>query len=177
MAGGDLRLNNRKLKVRALPKIFLILLKLTLLHLTWVTNYMLLKCQPKLQNHAPNTVYQVKKISRAAMKAAQEAAKAAKAPVKGKKNNIFFNIQKHQFKTGAFYAQFLPFFFEKAKSLYRIIIFRSSTTLFQLNPPVVHSIFMPNTGIKGCHFHQGYPKIYFNLFFSLLQSNRLIFAR
>jgi hypothetical protein len=29
------------------------------------------------------------KISRAAMKAAQEAAKAAKAPVKGKKNNIF----------------------------------------------------------------------------------------
>jgi hypothetical protein len=28
------------------------------------------------------------KISRAAMKAAQEAAKAAKAPVKGKKNNI-----------------------------------------------------------------------------------------
>jgi large subunit ribosomal protein L25 len=32
------------------------------------------------------------KISRAAMKAAQEAAKAAKAPVKGKKNNIFNHI-------------------------------------------------------------------------------------
>jgi large subunit ribosomal protein L25 len=31
------------------------------------------------------------KISRAAMKAAQEAAKAAKAPVKGKKN-IFYHI-------------------------------------------------------------------------------------
>jgi hypothetical protein len=43
MAGGDLRLNNRKLKVKALPKIFLILLKLILHHLTWVTNYMLLK--------------------------------------------------------------------------------------------------------------------------------------
>jgi hypothetical protein len=41
MAGGDLRLNNRKLKVKALPKIFLILLKLILRHLTWVTNYML----------------------------------------------------------------------------------------------------------------------------------------
>jgi hypothetical protein len=51
MAGGDLRLNNRKLKVKALPKIFLILLKI-LHHLTWVTNYMLLKSYTRLQNHA-----------------------------------------------------------------------------------------------------------------------------
>jgi hypothetical protein len=39
--------------------------------------------------HPDNTVICQVKISRAAMKAAQEAAKAAKAPVKGKKNNIF----------------------------------------------------------------------------------------
>jgi large subunit ribosomal protein L25 len=46
--------------------------------------------------HPDNTVICQVKISRAAMKAAQEAAKAAKAPVKGKKNNIFSINQKHQ---------------------------------------------------------------------------------
>jgi large subunit ribosomal protein L25 len=43
MAGGDLRLNNRKLKVKALPKNLPDFVELILHHLTWVTNYMLLK--------------------------------------------------------------------------------------------------------------------------------------
>jgi hypothetical protein len=60
--------------------------------------------------HPDNTVICQVKISRAAMKAAQEAAKTAKSkPVKGKKNNIFSNNQKHQFvKLVAFFI-ILPF--------------------------------------------------------------------
>jgi hypothetical protein len=58
--------------------------------MTWVTNYMLLKCQLKLQNHAPNnTVICQVKISRAAMKAAQEAKSSKSRTCKGRKNNIF----------------------------------------------------------------------------------------
>jgi hypothetical protein len=45
MAGGDLRLNNRKLKVRALPKHLPDFIEADITPLTWVTNYMLLKCQ------------------------------------------------------------------------------------------------------------------------------------
>jgi hypothetical protein len=48
------------------------------------------------------------KISRAAMKAAQEAAKAAKAPVKGKKNNIFIISKSISCKTGAFFYLICP---------------------------------------------------------------------
>jgi large subunit ribosomal protein L25 len=86
MAGGDLRLNNRKLKVKTYLKIFLILLKLILHHLTWVTNYMLLKFLHQTSKSCTQTTQfcQVK-ISRAAMKAAQEAAKSSKAPVKERK--------------------------------------------------------------------------------------------
>jgi hypothetical protein len=114
MAGGDLRLNNRKLKVKALPKIFLILLKLILHHLTWVTNYTQVPTPDFKIMHPDNTVICQVKISRAAMKAAQEAAKAAKAPVKGKKN-IFFSIISKSIscKTGAFFylsSTFLDYF-------------------------------------------------------------------
>jgi large subunit ribosomal protein L25 len=106
MAGGDLRLNNRKLKVKALPKIFLILLKLTLLHLTWVTNYMLLKFLPDFKiMHPDNTVICQVKILCAAMKAAQEAAKLQKHL---QKENNFHHIKSISFNTGAF---FLHLFF------------------------------------------------------------------
>ncbi len=64
------------------------MLKQTSRLLTWVTNYTLPKCQRQTSKslHPDNTVICQVKISRAAMKAAQEAAKAAKAgPAKGKK--------------------------------------------------------------------------------------------
>ena len=87
MAGGDLRLNTRKLKVKALPKnlpdfIEADITPLDMGNKLYVTklandNYKLI--------HTENTVVAQVRISRAAMKAAQEAAKAAKAPVKGKK--------------------------------------------------------------------------------------------
>jgi large subunit ribosomal protein L25 len=87
MAGGDLRLNNRKLKVKALPKNLPDFIEADItpldmgnkLYVTKVTspNYKIM--------HPDNTVICQVKISRAAMKAAQEAAKAAKAPAKGKK--------------------------------------------------------------------------------------------
>ena len=87
MAGGVLRLNQRKLKVRALPAnlpdyVEADISELEMGNKLYVTklpvdNYKLL--------HPDNTVVAQVKISRAAMKAAQEAAKAAKAPAKGKK--------------------------------------------------------------------------------------------
>jgi len=87
LLGGVLRLNSRKLKVKALPKnlpdfIEADISQLQMGNKLYVTavandNYKLL--------HPDNTVVAQVRISRAAMKAAQEAAKAAKAPAKGKK--------------------------------------------------------------------------------------------
>ncbi len=87
MGGGVLRLNQRKLKVRALPAnlpdfVEADITDLEMGNKLYVTklptnNYRLL--------HPDNTVVCQVRISRAAMKAAQEAAKAAKAPAKGKK--------------------------------------------------------------------------------------------
>jgi large subunit ribosomal protein L25 len=87
LLGGDLRLNTRRLKVKALPKNLPDFVEANISELQMgnklyvtklvVDNYKLL--------HPDNTVVCQVKISRAAMKAAQEAAKAAKAPAKGKK--------------------------------------------------------------------------------------------
>ena len=82
-----MRLNTRRLKVKALPKnlpdyVEANISELQMGNKLYVTkvvtnNYKLM--------HPENTVICQVKISRAAMKAAQEAAKAAKAPAKGKK--------------------------------------------------------------------------------------------
>lgn len=87
LLGGDLRLNTRRLKVKALPKnlpdfIEANISELQMGNKLYVTklvssNYKLL--------HPDNTVVAQVRISRAAMKAAQEAAKAAKAPAGKKK--------------------------------------------------------------------------------------------
>ncbi len=87
LAGGVLRLNTRKLRVKALPKnlpdfVEADITPLEMGNKLYVTklvsdNYKLL--------HPENTVVAQVRISRAAMKAAQEAAKAAKAPAAKKK--------------------------------------------------------------------------------------------
>ncbi|MFL9838428.1 50S ribosomal protein L25/general stress protein Ctc [Flavobacterium sp. ST-75] len=87
MAGGVLRLNQRKLKVRALPTNLPDFVEADITNLEmgnklYVTevpsdNFKLL--------HPDNTVVAQVRISRAAMKAAQEAAKAAKEATKKKK--------------------------------------------------------------------------------------------
>ena len=87
LGGGVLRVNQRKLKVRALPAnlpdyVEANISELEMGNKLYVTklpteNFKLL--------HPDNTVVAQVRISRAAMKAAQEAAKAAKAPAKGKK--------------------------------------------------------------------------------------------
>ncbi|NBL64679.1 50S ribosomal protein L25/general stress protein Ctc [Flavobacterium sp. NST-5] len=87
MAGGVLRLNQRRLKVRALPKnlpdfVEADITELEMGNKLYVTK---LKTEDFKLLHPENTVVAQVKISRAAMKAAQEAAKAAKAPAKGKK--------------------------------------------------------------------------------------------
>jgi large subunit ribosomal protein L25 len=87
LLGGVLRLNARKLKVKALPKnlpdfIETDISELEMGNKLYVTK--LVSDKYKLL-HPDNTVVAQVRISRAAMKAAQEAAKAAKAPVKGKK--------------------------------------------------------------------------------------------
>jgi large subunit ribosomal protein L25 len=87
LLGGVLRLNARKLKVKALPKnlpdfIDADISSLEMGNKLYVTK--LASDKYKLM-HPDNTVVAQVRISRAAMKAAQEAAKAAKAPAKGKK--------------------------------------------------------------------------------------------
>jgi len=87
LLGGVLRLNQRRLKVKALPAnlpdfVEADISSLEMGNKLYVTklasdNYKLM--------HPDNTVVAQVRISRAAMKAAQEAAKAAKAPAKGKK--------------------------------------------------------------------------------------------
>jgi len=87
LLGGVLRLNTRKLRVKALPKNLPDFVEAEISHLEmgnklYVTK--LVSDKYKLL-HPDNTVVAQVRISRAAMKAAQEAAKAAKAPAKGKK--------------------------------------------------------------------------------------------
>ena len=87
LLGGVLRLNTRRLKVKALPKnlpdfIDADISPLEMGNKLYVTK--LVSDKYKLL-HPDNTVVAQVRISRAAMKAAQEAAKAAKAPAKGKK--------------------------------------------------------------------------------------------
>ncbi|MCI4442664.1 MAG: 50S ribosomal protein L25/general stress protein Ctc [Lentimicrobium sp.] len=87
LLGGVLRLNTRRLKVKALPKnlpdfVEAEISQLEMGNKLYVTK--LVSDKYKLL-HPDNTVVAQVRISRAAMKAAQEAAKAAKAPAKGKK--------------------------------------------------------------------------------------------
>ena len=87
LGGGDLRLNTRRLKVKALPKnlpdfIEADITPLEMGNKLYVTK--LVSENYKLM-HPDNTVVCQVRISRAAMKAAQEAAKAAKAPAGKKK--------------------------------------------------------------------------------------------
>jgi len=87
LAGGVLRLNQRKLKVRALPANLPDFVEASISELEMGNKLYVTKIPVdnfKLLN-PDNTVVAQVRISRAAMKAAQEAAKAAKAPAKGKK--------------------------------------------------------------------------------------------
>jgi large subunit ribosomal protein L25 len=87
MAGGDLRLNNRKLKVKALPKNLPDFIEADITSLDMGNKLYVTKVPSENFKimHPDNTVICQVKISRAAMKAAQEAAKAAKAPTGKKK--------------------------------------------------------------------------------------------
>jgi len=87
LLGGDLRLNQRRLKVKALPKNLPDFVEANISELQMGNKLYVTKLEAKNFKlmHPDNTVVCQVKISRAAMKAAQEAAKAAKAPAKGKK--------------------------------------------------------------------------------------------
>ena len=87
LAGGVLRLNTRRVKVKALPKHLPDFVEADITGLEMGNKLYITKLAVdniKLM-HPDNTVVAQVRISRAAMKAAQEAAKAAKAPAKGKK--------------------------------------------------------------------------------------------
>lgn len=87
LGGGVLRLNQRKLKVRALPANLPDFVEANISELEMGNKLYVTKVETnnfKILNPDNTVVVQVR-ISRAAMKAAQEAAKAAKAPAKGKK--------------------------------------------------------------------------------------------
>jgi large subunit ribosomal protein L25 len=87
LGGGVLRLNQRKLKVRALPANLPDYVEANISELEMGNKLYVTKIEAnnfRILNPENTVVAQVR-ISRAAMKAAQEAAKAAKAPAKGKK--------------------------------------------------------------------------------------------
>jgi large subunit ribosomal protein L25 len=87
LGGGILTLNTRKLKVKALPKNLPDYVEANISDLEMGNKLYVTKMAAdnfKLL-HPENTVVAQVRISRAAMKAAQEAAKAAKAPAKGGK--------------------------------------------------------------------------------------------
>ena len=87
LLGGDLRLNQRRLKVRALPKNLPDYIEANISELQMGNKLYVTKVETKNFKliHPDNTVVCQVRISRAAMKAAQEAAKAAKAPAAKKK--------------------------------------------------------------------------------------------
>ena len=87
LLGGVLRLNTRRLKVKALPKNLPDFVEAEISELEMGNKLYVTKLASDKYKllHPDNTVVAQVRISRAAMKAAQEAAKAAKAPVKGKK--------------------------------------------------------------------------------------------
>jgi large subunit ribosomal protein L25 len=87
LLGGVLNLNQRRLKVKALPKNLPDFVEANISELQMGNKLYVTKLETKNFKlmHPDNTVVCQVKISRAAMKAAQEAAKAAKAPAKGKK--------------------------------------------------------------------------------------------
>jgi large subunit ribosomal protein L25 len=87
LLGGVLRLNTRRLKVKALPKNLPDFIEADITPLEMGNKLYVTKLASDKYKllHPDNTVVAQVRISRAAMKAAQEAAKAAKAPVKGKK--------------------------------------------------------------------------------------------
>lgn len=87
MAGGTLRVVNRKLKVKALPAN---LPDFVVADISWMemgNKFYVTKLEPKNYKimHPDNTVVCQVRISRAALKAAQEAAKAEKGAAKKKK--------------------------------------------------------------------------------------------
>ena len=87
LLGGDLRLNQRRLKVKALPKNLPDYVEANISELQMGNKLYVTKIESnnfKLM-HPDNTVVCQVKISRAAMKAAQEAAKAEKGGAKKKK--------------------------------------------------------------------------------------------
>ena len=87
LLGGELRLNQRRLKVKALPKDLPDFAEANISELQMGNKLYVTKVPTnnfKLM-HPDNTVVCQVKISRAAMKAAQEAAKAEKTAAKGKK--------------------------------------------------------------------------------------------
>ena len=87
LLGGELRLNQRRLKVKALPKNLPDYVEADISSLQMGNKFYVTKLAKGEFNlmHPDNTVVAQVKISRAAMKAAQEAAKAEKTAAKGKK--------------------------------------------------------------------------------------------
>jgi hypothetical protein len=68
--------------------------------MTWVTNYTLLKNDLKISNLHPDNTIICQKISRAAMKAAQEAANGSSCK---ERKIIFFHPNSSSCKTGCFF--------------------------------------------------------------------------
>jgi large subunit ribosomal protein L25 len=87
LLGGELRLNQRRMKVKALPKNLPDFVEANISELQMGNKLYVTKLVTNNFKliHPDNTVVCQVKISRAAMKAAQEAAKAAKAPAGKKK--------------------------------------------------------------------------------------------
>jgi hypothetical protein len=133
MAGGDLRLNNRKLKVKALQNLpDFVEADITPLNMG---NKLYSSSYTRLQNHAPRQHSNLSSEDfSCSYESSSRSSKSSKAPVKGKKN-IFFSIISKSIscKTGAFIylsSTFLDYF--------KLLLFRSTNTASPQVCPAIH---------------------------------------
>jgi large subunit ribosomal protein L25 len=107
MAGGDLRLNNRKLKVKALPKNLPDFVEADITPLN-MGNICYKVPTPDFKiMHPDNTVICQVKISRAYESGSRGC--KGKAPAKERKIIFFYKYQKHQFQHWCFFFAFCFF--------------------------------------------------------------------
>jgi large subunit ribosomal protein L25 len=95
MAGGDLRLNNRKLKVKPYLKIFLILLKLILHHYMGNKLYVTQVPTPDFKIMHPDNSNLSSEDFSCSYESSSRSSKSSKSTCK-RKNNIFQSYLKHQ---------------------------------------------------------------------------------
>jgi hypothetical protein len=144
MAGGDLRLNNRKLKVKALPQNLPDFVEADITPLNMGNKLYVTQVYTRLQNHAPRQHSNLSSEDfSCSYESSSRSSKSSKAPVKGKKNNIFSIISK---------SISCKLVFDLSSALSRIISNSNFSEAQTLPPhrfvPIHFNLFLPKKAVK-----------------------------